>query len=61
MKTLEHLCRMKIKKEGLEYSPDFRMVVKSESADEVRVMIHPRGVRDNVYDFVLKGNEAKPI
>lgn len=65
--TLEELLKMKIDsvspvtQQPVQYSPDFRMAVQGECDDGVHVIIHAYGHSSETLDFVVVGNELRPL
>ena len=70
--TLEDLLRMTVKgknsvtKQDIEYHPDFRVAVQSDSAvaggnKGVHIIIHANGHNSETMDFIVTGNELFDI
>ena len=60
MKTLEELLRMRIRtRNGIEFTPDFRLAVQSEKEGGTHVIVHPLGHDGDTLDFIVKGNELQ--
>jgi len=65
--TLEELLRTKVKsysavmEKEVEVSPSFIVDVMHEREDGVHFIIHPFNNNGETLDFVVKGNELKPL
>ena len=55
------MLRRKVRRNGLEYSPDFRIVIISETEYGVKIMAHALGEPGDAVNFYVKNNEVKVI
>ena len=61
MKTIEELLQTKVTtKNGIEFTPDFRVSVQSKKDNGIHIMVHPFGHDGDTLDFIVKGNEITP-
>ena len=61
MRNLETLLRTKVRmRNGVKFSPDFRIAVQKESEEGVTILVHPLGHNGKAEDFLIKGNEVIP-
>lgn len=61
VKNLEWVLRIKKRmRNGTQFSPDFRISIQDEKDDGVSFLMHPMGMRNNVFRFRSKGNEIFP-
>lgn len=45
----------------IQVSPDFRVAVQGERDGGVHIIVHPHGHNGETLDFVVSGNELKPL
>jgi len=59
--TFEKMLRKKIRRNDLEYSPDFRIVIQSETEYGVKIMMHALGEQGKAVSFYVRNNEVRKI
>ena len=62
MKTLEQLLEMKVEtRNGIKFTPDFRIAVQENKRGCTHIIIHPAGHNGDTLDFLVKGNALTPF